>query len=72
MEKAVVYLRTSGMTNVGEDKDSHKRQLEAINKFRAQLKGESLNKDGIDSTIHVPGIGTVNHHSDLVLLLKKY
>jgi glucose-6-phosphate isomerase len=45
--------------------------LESINKFRAQLKGESLNKDGIDSTIHVPGIGTVNHHSDLELLLKK-
>lgn len=45
--------------------------LEVLNKFRAQLKGESLNKDGIDSTIHVPGIGTVNHHSDLELLLKK-
>jgi glucose-6-phosphate isomerase len=45
--------------------------LEVVNKFRAQLKGESLNKDGIDSTIHVPGIGTVNHHSDLELLLKK-
>lgn len=45
--------------------------LESVNKFRAQLKGESLNKDSIDSTIHVPGIGTVNHHSDLELLLKK-
>ncbi len=45
--------------------------LESVNKFRAQLKGESLNKDGIDSTIHVAGIGTVNHHSDLELLLKK-
>ncbi len=44
--------------------------LEAVNKFRAQLKGESLNKTGIDSTVHVPGIGTVNHHSDLELLLK--
>ncbi len=44
--------------------------LEAFNKFRAQLKGESLNKNGIDSTVHVPGIGTVNHHSDLELLLK--
>lgn len=45
--------------------------LEAVNKFRAQLKGESLNKDGINSTVHIPGIGTVNHHSDLELLLKK-
>jgi len=44
--------------------------LEAVNKFRAQLKGESLNKTGIDSTVHIPGIGTVNHHSDLELLLK--
>lgn len=44
--------------------------LEALNKFRAQLKGESLNKNGIDSTVHIPGIGTVNHHSDLELLLK--
>ncbi len=45
--------------------------LEAVNKFRAQLKGESLNKTGIDSTVHVAGIGTVNHHSDLELLLKE-
>lgn len=44
--------------------------LEALNKFRAQLKGESLNKNTIDSTVHIPGIGTVNHHSDLELLLK--
>jgi glucose-6-phosphate isomerase len=44
--------------------------LEALNKFRAQLKGESLNKNSIDSTVHIPGIGTVNHHSDLELLLK--
>jgi glucose-6-phosphate isomerase len=44
--------------------------LEGLNKFRAQLKGESLNKNGIDSTVHIPGIGTVNHHSDLELLLK--
>ena len=45
--------------------------LEALNKFRAQLKGESLNKKGIDSTIHIPGVGTVNHHSDLELLFKE-
>lgn len=45
--------------------------LEVLNKFRAQLKGESLNKDGIDSTIHIAGTGTINHHSDLELLLKK-
>ncbi len=44
--------------------------LEALNKFRAQLKGESLNKNGIDSTMHLAGIGTVNHHSDMELLFK--
>ena len=27
MQKAVIYLRTSGMSNVGEDKDSHKKKL---------------------------------------------
>lgn len=45
--------------------------LEALNKFRAQLKGESLNKTGIDSTVQIAGIGTANHHSDLELLFKK-
>lgn len=44
--------------------------LEALNKFRAQLKGESLNKNGIESLIHISGIGTSNHHSDLELLFK--
>jgi len=44
--------------------------LEGVNKFRSQLKGESLSKNGLDSTIHVAGIGTVNHHSDLELILK--
>ncbi len=27
--KAFAYLRTSSATNVGEDRDSHKRQIEA-------------------------------------------
>jgi DNA invertase Pin-like site-specific DNA recombinase len=31
--KAFAYLRTSSETNVGEDKDSHKRQLAAIERF---------------------------------------
>ena len=33
LTKAVAYLRTSSATNVGEDKDSAKRQREAITKF---------------------------------------
>lgn len=44
--------------------------LESLNKFRAQLRGESLNKNKIDSTMHIAGVGTVNHHSDLELLFK--
>jgi DNA invertase Pin-like site-specific DNA recombinase len=31
--KAVAYLRTSSASNVGEDKDSHKRQLAAISTY---------------------------------------
>ena len=31
--KAFAYLRTSSSTNVGEDKDSQPRQLEAIERF---------------------------------------
>jgi hypothetical protein len=31
--KAVAYLRTSSATNVGEDKDSAKRQRDAISGF---------------------------------------
>lgn len=34
---AVAYLRTSSSTNVGEDKDSHKRQLAAITGFARRV-----------------------------------
>ena len=34
----VAYLRTSSAANVGEDKDSHKRQLLAIEKFAKHRK----------------------------------
>jgi hypothetical protein len=33
--EAVAYLRTSSATNVGADKDSDKRQRDAIQEFRA-------------------------------------
>jgi DNA invertase Pin-like site-specific DNA recombinase len=33
MQNAVAYLRTSSATNVGSDKDSERRQTEAINAF---------------------------------------
>ncbi|MDB6157771.1 MAG: Resolvase domain protein [Gammaproteobacteria bacterium] len=35
-KKAVAYLRTSSATNVGEDKDSHKRQMAAIERYASQ------------------------------------
>ena len=38
MKLAYAYLRTSSATNVGPDKDSHKRQLEAIERY-ASLAG---------------------------------
>jgi DNA invertase Pin-like site-specific DNA recombinase len=36
IRKAVAYLRTSSASNVGEDKDSHKRQMAAINAYARQ------------------------------------
>lgn len=67
---ALIDLSLSQSGTVNRYSMVYSDSLEAVNKFRAQLKGESLNKNGIDSTIHIPGIGTVNHHSDLELLLK--
>jgi DNA invertase Pin-like site-specific DNA recombinase len=40
MKKAVAYYRTSSMSNVGEDKDSLKRQQRAVEKFAKQSKIE--------------------------------
>ena len=36
MIEAVAYLRTSSLTNVGDDKDSDKRQREAIATYAAR------------------------------------
>ncbi len=33
MKKALAYLRTSSAANVGEDKDSHKRQMAAVERY---------------------------------------
>lgn len=40
MKKAVAYYRTSSMSNVGEDKDSLKRQQRAVEKYAKQSKIE--------------------------------
>ena len=39
--KAVAYLRTSSAANVGDDRDSHKRQMAAINEY-ARRAGFSI------------------------------
>ena len=44
MNKCVVYLRTSSLTNVGDDKDSHKRQEQACIDY---CKSNRLEVDGI-------------------------
>ena len=56
MQKAVIYLRTSGMSNVGEDKDSHKRQLEAINNYAKRNKLEIVKQfydKGVSGTVSI-------------------
>ncbi|MAW97250.1 MAG: serine recombinase [Alphaproteobacteria bacterium] len=70
MEKAVIYLRTSGMSNVGEDKDSHKRQLEAINNYARKNKLEIVKQfydKGVSGTI---SIHERNAFIDLLAYLK--
>jgi len=67
---ALIDIMLSDLAYVHRYSMVYADSLEATNKFRAQLKGESLNKNGIVSTVHIAGIGTVNHHSDLELLFK--
>jgi DNA invertase Pin-like site-specific DNA recombinase len=40
--KALAYIRTSSAANVGEDKDSHKRQLAAISAYAKKAKLEVI------------------------------
>ncbi|ULJ70637.1 recombinase family protein [Rhizobium gallicum] len=48
--KAVAYLRTSSSTNVGQDKDSERRQREAINAF-AQSAGYEIVDSYYDAAV---------------------
>jgi DNA invertase Pin-like site-specific DNA recombinase len=50
MKKAVAYLRTSSATNVGQDKDSDKRQLAAIHAF-AKANGYEVTKVFYDAAV---------------------
>ena len=51
---AIAYLRTSSAANVGADKDSHKRQADAIQRFADQPGYEITDTQGI----HGPDIGS--------------
>ena len=54
---AVAYLRTSSMANVGEDKDSAKRQREAIAayaKTAGYVKSMSVDKGDVEFAVGTP------------------
>jgi DNA invertase Pin-like site-specific DNA recombinase len=50
MKKAVAYLRTSSATNVGQDRDSDKRQLAAIEAF-AKANGYKVTEVFYDAAV---------------------
>ena len=56
MTKAMAYGRTSSITNVGEGKDSRRRQSEAIQKY-AEQSGISIMRayfdEGVSGAVHV-------------------
>lgn len=67
MTKALGYLRTSSSTNVGEDKDSHKRQRAAIEAYAAANGYEIADDDwfydaavrGADPVTERPGFQAI-------------
>ena len=68
MKKAVAYLRTSSATNVGQDKDSDKRQLSAIEAF-AKANGYEVTGvfydaavSGADPVAERPGFAAMLAH----------
>ncbi len=63
---AVAYLRTSSAANVGEDKDSHKRQLAAINVY-AERAGLRVIETFYDAA--VSGADPIDRRPDFARLL---
>jgi DNA invertase Pin-like site-specific DNA recombinase len=63
--KALAYLRTSGATNVGPDKDSEQRQLEAIKAFAGRNNVELIDTfydaavSGADTVTSRPGFAAM-------------
>ena len=50
MHKAVAYYRTSSAANVGDDKDSQRRQMEAVHSF-AKAKGYEIVSEHYDAAV---------------------
>jgi DNA invertase Pin-like site-specific DNA recombinase len=78
MKKAVIYLRTSSITNVGGDKDSDKRQRAACKRY-ADGNGLSTEKEfydadvkGVQDHLDRPGFSDMIDHcfkNDISLIL---
>jgi DNA invertase Pin-like site-specific DNA recombinase len=68
MKKAVAYLRTSSATNVGQDKDSDKRQLAAIKAF-AQVNGYEVT--GVFYDAAVSGADPVHERPGFAAMLAR-
>lgn len=66
MTEAVAYLRTSSATNVGQDKDSDKRQLAAIHAF---AKANGYNVTGIFYDAAVSGADPVHERPGFARML---
>jgi DNA invertase Pin-like site-specific DNA recombinase len=67
IKAAIAYLRTSSMTNVGEDKDSAKRQREAIAAF---AKGRGYEIVGEYSDDGVKGADAIDTRPGFAAMLK--
>lgn len=66
MKKAVAYLRTSSATNVGQDKDSDKRQLSAIEAF---AKANGYEVTGVFYDAAVSGADAVHEREGFARML---
>jgi DNA invertase Pin-like site-specific DNA recombinase len=70
MTKALGYLRTSSATNVGEDKDSHKRQRAAIEAY-ATAAGYEIAEDDWFYDAAVKGADAVTERAGFCAMLER-
>ena len=70
MTKALGYLRTSSSTNVGADKDSHKRQRAAIEAYAAS-QGYEIAEDDWFYDAAVKGADAVTERPGFVAMLER-